>query len=124
MGSAVDKINKLLALPEGWDGYRADRIPVEAGVSMLRVLLSVMDRRSLQPQLFPLPSGGLQVEWHVSGSSIEIEVAADGQSGSALAEGEEEVEVEFSIPSLRDQLADFRRILLHFSLQAGRPASR
>ncbi|MEV7136728.1 hypothetical protein [Streptomyces tauricus] len=124
MGSAVEKINKLLALPKGWDGYRAEPVTIEAGIAMVSVLFSVMDRRSLRPQLFPLANGGIQVEWHVGGSSIEIEVSADGHSGCALADGEGEVEVEFSIPILRDELAEFRRILLQFSVQAGRSFAR
>ncbi|MFI6282096.1 hypothetical protein [Streptomyces sp. NPDC050988] len=121
---AVEKINKLLALPKGWDGHRAEPVTIEAGIAMLSVLFSVMERRSLQPQLFPLASGGIQVEWHVSGSSIEIEVAADGHSGCALADGGEEAEMEFGIPILRDELAEFRRILMRFSTQAGRSSAR
>ncbi|GGO47557.1 hypothetical protein [Streptomyces lasiicapitis] len=120
LSEVVEKINKLLALPAGWDSYRAKQISPEAVVSMLRILISLMDRSSLQPQLFPLPDGGLQAEWHVGGSSIEIEVTGDGQSGCALADGEEEVEVEFSFPSVRDQLLDFRRILSRFSAQVTR----
>lgn len=120
----VEKINKLLALPRGWDSYRAEPITVEAAVAMLQILVCVMDRNSLPPQLFPLPDGGLQAEWHVSGSSVEIGVSGDGQSGSALTDGEEEVETEFSLPIARDRLADFRNILAGFSGQAGRVTSR
>ncbi|MDX3528048.1 hypothetical protein P1P75_16795 [Streptomyces sp. ID05-39B] len=122
--AAVDKINNLLALPEGWDGFRAGRVTVDAAIAMLHALLAVMDRGSLPPQFFPLPDGGLQAEWHVSGSSIEIEVSGDGRSGCALADGETEAESEFTFPLQRDQLAEFRKILSAFSAQARRFASR
>jgi hypothetical protein len=48
------------------------------------------------PQFFPLPNGGLQLEWHAGGEDIEIEVDPSGTAfvlatnatGEVLLEGD------------------------------------
>lgn len=71
------QINDLLRLQPGWDGRRAQP-PTDAAVgSAVDLLFAVADDLSLPPQVFPLPDGGLQLEWHAR-ASVEIEVDAEG----------------------------------------------
>lgn len=51
---------------------------VDAAEALGRVLAEVCTATSLPVQLFPLPDGGVQAEWHVAGASIEIEVDSGG----------------------------------------------
>lgn len=89
-------LNDLLRLDDGWDGRRARAIRREAVESTVRVLSSLMTETSAPPQLFPLPDGGIQAEWHVGGSSIEAEIDGNGEAhvlaltadGATIAEGE------------------------------------
>jgi hypothetical protein len=89
------ELNSLCALQEGWDGHRARPISDGAIVATIQVLGALMDQTSPPPQLFPLPDGGIQAEWHVAGNKIEIEIEgtggayllADRSDGSVVAEG-------------------------------------
>lgn len=85
-------LNQLLALPEAWDGRRAQRVTPEAVEGVVTVLAIVMTDTSATPQLFPLADGGLQVEWHVAHNDIEIEVDAAGEA-HVLAQTSEGVDV-------------------------------
>ena len=89
------ELNALYALPERWDGHRAQPITVSAIEGAIQVLGALMDQTSPPPQLFPLPDGGIQAEWHVDGNQIEIEIEGTGDAyllvdradGSVVAEG-------------------------------------
>jgi hypothetical protein len=68
----LDRLSELVALPQGWDSYGAlpvDRQSVEMALS---VLSAVMSDGAELPWIVPLPSGGLQLEWHRADSDIEI----------------------------------------------------
>lgn len=75
---AVDQINELRQLGDGWDG-RHGRVPTDlASVAAVYVVHIVAVGHNARPQVFPLPDGGLQVEWHYSGNDVEVEIEADG----------------------------------------------
>jgi hypothetical protein len=74
-----DQVNGLLHLRAGWDGRRALPLTDAAINQAIALLFAVATDLSLPPQIFPLPDGGLQMEWH-AGQSIEIEV--DGSGGA------------------------------------------
>lgn len=70
------QLNNLLRLQTGWDGRRAQppsRLAVDAAIGVF----ARVGQEAFRPQLFPLPDGGLQLEWH-AGASVEIEVDANG----------------------------------------------
>jgi hypothetical protein len=89
------ELNALCALPERWDGHHAQPITDRAIEGTIQVLGALMDQTSPPPQLFPLPDGGIQAEWHVAGNKIEIEIEGTGDAylladrgdGSVVAEG-------------------------------------
>ena len=74
-----EKINGLLCLRAGWDGYRARPVSYEAVTAGLNLLFGVAGDLSLPPQVFPLVDGGLQMEWHAD-QSVEIEVDGRGEA--------------------------------------------
>lgn len=75
---AHQELQRLVDLPAGWDGHRAKPVTEAAVQAVVRVLAEVMTERTPFPQYFPLPDGGLQVEWHADGHDIEIEADARG----------------------------------------------
>lgn len=83
---ATQRLNELMRLQPGWDGYRARPITDEAVRAAVTIVFAVVDDISLPPQFFPLVDGGLQLEWHGGGIDIEIEVDADG-TAHAFARG-------------------------------------
>jgi hypothetical protein len=74
-----EQINQLLELRAGWDGRRALPPTDDAVRSAIEVLFAVADDLSLAPQVFPLPDGGLQLEWHAR-ESVEIEIDGGGSA--------------------------------------------
>ena len=73
------QINNLLGLPAGWDGYRGRPLAEAAVESAVLTLFEIAGDWSLAPQIFPLADGGIQMEWHVGGNSLEIEIDAIGE---------------------------------------------
>lgn len=72
------ELNRLFALPAGWDGFSADEVTVEAVAETVAVLASIVNESTVAPQFFPLADGGIQIEWHVGGNDIEIEINGAG----------------------------------------------
>jgi len=74
-------IERLRRLGPGWDGPRS--VPIS---SSLINLVNVLIRESLAPLgsdarapfVVPLPSGGVQVEWHTTLGELEFELEYDG----------------------------------------------
>ena len=71
-------LNRLLALPERWDGFRARPVTETAAKGAMTALFEVAHDGSLSPQVVPLVDGGVQLEWHAGGYSLEIEIDALG----------------------------------------------
>ncbi|HEY0871691.1 MAG TPA: hypothetical protein VGD55_14930 [Acidothermaceae bacterium] len=78
LSHATDTLNRLLALEQAWDGQRARPVTPAAVTGMIAILAVVMDDDLASPQIFPLPDGGLQAEWHAGGHDVEIEIEGDG----------------------------------------------
>lgn len=76
------ELNTLLLLEEGWDGRRAKGITGSAldSATAILVVLMASSEGLILPQLFPLPDGGIQIEWHADGDDIEIETDAVGEA--------------------------------------------
>lgn len=78
LASAMEEqVNHLLELPHGWDGGPSRPVSDDAVASAVAVLFAIAGDIPLAPQVFPLPDGGLQLEWH-AGDSIEVEIDALG----------------------------------------------
>lgn len=69
----------LLELEPAWDGSRGKPLSVEAAGVAVQILIDVIPIERPSPQLVPLPSGGIQIEWHVAGNDLEIEIDAKGE---------------------------------------------
>lgn len=88
---AQNQVNELRLLPAGWDGRRARRITGAASQGVLLVAFLVAVEHGARPQVFPLPGGGLQVEWHYAGHDLEVEVESDGSLHVLAVDAEENV---------------------------------
>ena len=89
-------LNRLFALPPSWDGSGSAEVTLEAIQGAALVLAQIVDENSPAPQFFPLRDGGIQVEWHIGGNGIEVEVDGSGEayvfagkaSGEVVVDGE------------------------------------
>jgi hypothetical protein len=109
----IDRLDRLVGLPVGWDGYRAPPVAFATAYFALQMLNSICADNTKAPQIVPGSSGDLQVEWHSDDTTIELHVHAPNavtayRESSAIPDGEE---VELS--------NDFRVVLLWIREMSG-----
>jgi hypothetical protein len=68
------KLEKLVRLERGWDGYSAEPVAFANAVFALRMLESVCGVGCPAPQIVPGTSGDLQLEWHLERGDLELHV--------------------------------------------------
>jgi hypothetical protein len=68
----LDRLSELAALPQDWDSYGALPVARQSVEMALSALSAIMSEGAELPWIVPLPSGGLQLEWHRADSDIEI----------------------------------------------------
>lgn len=71
----VPKIVELLGLPAGWDGYKSAPVSYEACMFAIVVLNNVMRSTTPCPQVVPLSSSAIQLEWHERGIDLEVRIS-------------------------------------------------
>lgn len=74
----VDKLSSFTLLPKNWDSYGADRISLKSIATCIQLMGSVMTEATTVPEIVPATSGGLQLEWHLAGIDLEVEISPDG----------------------------------------------
>lgn len=70
--SVERKINRLLQLASNWDGAGANPIDFESAMTALVFLLQNSLHDMPAPQVVPAANGGIQIEWHLQGSHLEL----------------------------------------------------
>lgn len=66
------RLEELIRLEEGWDGYTAFPVSFDNAMFAFRMLESICRRDTSPPQIVPGPSGDLQIEWHTHQGDIEL----------------------------------------------------
>lgn len=68
------RLEKLIQLPNSWDGYRARPVSFPVAVFTLSMLQRLFQPSVTEPFLVPGINGDLQAEWHANDMDIEIHV--------------------------------------------------
>jgi hypothetical protein len=74
--SVLNRLNHLVALQRGWDGYGGHAVQFDTAAFALKLLESAFDSDVPAPQIVPGSDGGLQLEWHLEQGDIELDVEA------------------------------------------------
>ncbi|HEX9271499.1 MAG TPA: hypothetical protein VGA01_04710 [Candidatus Binatia bacterium] len=78
--AAQHKISELARLAENWDSYGSRPIQSMA-IEQASIAIEHLSDISLPPpQIFPVPGGGLQLEFEQDGRELEIEFLPDGST--------------------------------------------
>ena len=91
----IKRLNELVELQPGWDGYKGVSVTFENAFFAIEVLNACCGVNAPTPQIVPGVSGDLQIEWHLENGDIELHIRApnDVQAWHADAnsgrEGEE-----------------------------------
>jgi hypothetical protein len=71
-----DRLDELVKLPQGWDGYSGEPVSFSNANFAVKVLEAVCSLDSPPPQIIPGSGGDLQLEWHFPHGAIELHVRA------------------------------------------------
>lgn len=71
-GAVKQRLEDLVRLEEGWDGYSAFPVSFNNAMFAFRMLESICRSDTPAPQIVPGPSGDLQIEWHTLRGDIEL----------------------------------------------------
>jgi hypothetical protein len=96
--AAQRKISELAQLTENWDSYGShpiQRVAIERASDAIGCLSTI---NLPAPQIFPVPGGGLQLEFEQDGRELEIEFFPDGSTEYLMVASNGEMR-EGSIPS-------------------------
>jgi hypothetical protein len=90
--TTIEAIAGLARLPEDWDSYGSQKIRKIALATAFRIVLEIDVEDLAAPYVYPVPGGGIQLEWCILDRELEIEVIPDGsiQFLAVLENGEEE----------------------------------
>lgn len=110
------ELSRLMTLQPGWDGHRAKPITEHALYGTGWVLSALLNQDSVAPQFFPLPDGGIQIEWFAD-DEIEIEIDGSGQGHvlAAAANGDTIAEGTFDPQAPGELIADVAKFLEELS---------
>src|SRR5262245_40168454 len=70
--SVKQRLEELIRLEEGWDGYVAFPVSFETAVFALRMLESICGPNTPAPQIVPGLTRDIQIEWHTHHGDIEL----------------------------------------------------
>jgi hypothetical protein len=77
LGRVKRRLRELMQLAAGWDSYGAPRVDprIEPIAEDLIEWFAVDDMPA--PDIFATTEGGIQIEWHIRGVNVEIDISPD-----------------------------------------------
>ena len=111
------RLQELVRLARGWDGYQGQPVSFGNAVFAFRMLESTCSEDTPVPEIVPGSSGDLQLEWHLSGGEIELHVRApnDVHAWRFLA-GDSQLQEELTLSTDFSLVARWLRDLTETSL--------
>lgn len=85
-----ERIQELIRLSPGWDGYAGRPVRFDVGMFACNVLSAIWRWDTPVPQIVPGSSGDLQIEWHMSDTTVELHVKGPNRVSAwrCLTEGD------------------------------------
>lgn len=74
LDEVADRLEELIRLPSGWDGYHGDPVSFLNASFALQMLNNICGAETRAPQIVPGIEGDLQIEWHTLQGDIELHV--------------------------------------------------
>jgi hypothetical protein len=76
----AERLNALSALAGGWDGEDAHPIDPASLRSSVAWVRSLMNAGLPMPEMFPVPDGGVQLEWSAGPVELELDIEPGASS--------------------------------------------
>lgn len=100
------RLEALLELGSGWDGADAHHLDPDALVTAARVIAQAISTGLPEPELFPVPDGGVQVEWRSGPVELELEIEPGHRAVLFVCDDEQTgQQIDGELPRDRSRLA-------------------
>jgi hypothetical protein len=110
---AINKIFEFMNLQQGWDTYDAEPVSEENICAAIQLLDTIIRDSTPKPDIFPTPSGGVQIEWANQELDLEIEVINQFEVSVLFEDSGGKVHVWGC--SFLNEIDRLRNIISHFS---------
>jgi hypothetical protein len=111
--SAVqDRLEQLIRLNEGWDGYLGLPVTFPNACFAFSMLKSICNVDTPAPQIVPGSSGDLQIEWHTYRCSIELWVRAPNDVLVWREDKATNQEIELTLTTDFSKVADWMQLIV------------
>lgn len=117
---SLSDLFRLRQLNDGWADKDSRALTEYACKTAVSILVALAIPAPPSPQLVPLLDGGVQIEWHVNGYDVEVEVDPTGEVHTFIAGPDESIVLDRElppsllhtiIPELKRQLVKMSRLL-------------
>lgn len=123
MEKVYDRLEELLRLEIGWDGYAGLPVSLANAIFALRVLESTCSDSTPMPQIVPGATGDAQIEWHLPAGEIELHVVAPNDVRAWRATGLGGKPEELQLANEFSAIASWLRELTEASVAANAAAA-
>jgi hypothetical protein len=79
-GDIFLRLQQLRGYPRNWDSYGGRPLTTAAYLGANDLLGRIMFHRSPKPSVVPTGRGGVQFEWHMKGSHVEVYISPEGNA--------------------------------------------
>lgn len=117
------RLDRLVDLETGWDGYQGRPVTFQNAYFTMQMLESACYADALTPQIVPGSDGDLQVEWHTRGGDIELHVRAPNDVHAWRHRADAEDDEELYLTNDFVSVADWIKELTESSLAADTAAA-
>lgn len=97
-------LKRLLSMPHNWDFYGARSIDPASVRTVIELAYELMSDNTPAPSVVPTCGGGVQLEWHIRGIDLEIEIRSPSRISACFED--ERTHTEWD----EEQLYDFGRL--------------
>jgi hypothetical protein len=105
----LPRLEELVGLPNGWDGYRGRPISFACARFTADILVRLCREDLAPPALVPGSDGSVQIEWHENGYDVELDVQAPNhvlaKRYDLLSDKDEEIRLSNDITAIVDWIA-------------------
>jgi hypothetical protein len=106
------RFNELVSLPKGWDGYSGVAVTFSCASFAANLLERLYADGVPAPQLVPGADGSVQIEWHINGYDVELDVLAPYKVNAirrnVVTDEVEELELQADFTALTSWIAGLR----------------
>lgn len=118
-----ERFNEIVRLPIGWDGYTGIPVPFTTANFAAQIIERLYSKDVEPPSIVPGSDGSMQIEWHVNGYDIELDVLGQVNVGAYrynhLTKIEEELELEIDFTRIQEWISS---LSVERDFQAQKPA--